>query len=124
MRHALAARNLSGVRSNICLSVYVTEPRKVLKTFRPRALQIHARPDCGIILARQSSCRQEQQKLMWDAKRQAIWLAAALILGTLYIYSVARDDAGRFDPQGFAFMEVALLFITAILFFIYSRRKG
>jgi hypothetical protein len=60
---------------------------------------------------------------MWDAKRQFIWLAAGLILGTLIAYSDAHDEDGTFVPRFFIFMETAVLIIIGGLFFIYSRKK-
>ncbi len=61
---------------------------------------------------------------MWDAKRQFIWLAAGLTLGTLVAYSDAHDEDGTFVPSFFIFMESLVLIIIAILFFIYSRKRG
>ncbi len=61
---------------------------------------------------------------MWDTKRQFIWLAAGLTLGTLVAYSDAHDEDGTFVPSFFIFMESLVLIIIAILFFIYSRKKS
>jgi len=60
---------------------------------------------------------------MWDLKRQIIWLTAGIAFGTFIVYTDARDEIGRFDPQVFAFWETILLTIIALLFFIYSRKK-
>jgi len=60
---------------------------------------------------------------VWDAKLQIIWLAAGLAMGTFFVYGAARDDAGNFDFEGFLFMEVMLLVIITVLFYIYSRQK-
>jgi hypothetical protein len=60
----------------------------------------------------------------WDAKRQFVWLAAGLVLGTLIAYSDAHDEEGIFVPRFFVFMESLVLIIIAALFYLYSRRKG
>jgi hypothetical protein len=60
---------------------------------------------------------------VWDAKRQAIWLATALVIGTVVVYKDAHDETGRFDPSVFAFWEVVFLIIVAVMFYIYSRQK-
>jgi hypothetical protein len=60
----------------------------------------------------------------WDAKRQFIWLASGLFLGTLIAYSDAHDEGGIFVPRFFVFMETLVLIIIATLFYIYSRKKG
>jgi len=44
---------------------------------------------------------------MWDAKRQFIWLAAGLALGTFVSYSDAHDEDGTFVPRFFFFMEAS-----------------
>lgn len=60
---------------------------------------------------------------MWDTKRQFIWLAAGLTLGTLVAYGDAHDEDGAFVPKFFIFMESLVLIIIAVLFYIYSRKK-
>jgi hypothetical protein len=60
---------------------------------------------------------------MWDAKRQFIWLAAGLALGTFVAYSDAHDEDGTFVPRFFVFMESMVLVIIAGLFWFYSRKK-
>ena len=60
---------------------------------------------------------------MWDTKRKIVWLTAGITFGTFIVYADARDDMGRFEPRVFAFWEVVLLGIIAILFFLYSRKK-
>jgi hypothetical protein len=60
----------------------------------------------------------------WDAKRQFIWLASGLVLGTLIAYLDAHDEGGTFVPRFFVFMETLVLIIIAALFYIYSRKKG
>ena len=62
--------------------------------------------------------------IMWDRKRQLIWLGAGLLLGTFVAYSDAHDEDGTFVPRFFIFMESLVLIIIATLFYIYSRRKG
>jgi hypothetical protein len=60
---------------------------------------------------------------MWDAKRQLIWLAAGLALGTFVAFSDAHDEDGVFVPRFFIFMESLVLGIIALLFYIYSRKS-
>lgn len=60
---------------------------------------------------------------MWDAKRQFIWLAAGLALGTFVAYTDSFTEDGFFVPRFFVFMESLVLGIIALLFFIYSRKK-
>jgi hypothetical protein len=60
---------------------------------------------------------------MWDPKRQFIWLAAGLALGTLVAFSDAHDEDGAFVPRFFVFMESLVLGIIALLFYVYSRKK-
>jgi hypothetical protein len=60
---------------------------------------------------------------MWDAKRQFIWLAAGLALGTFVAYSDAKDEDGTFVPRFFFFMESMVLLIMLVLFYLYSRTK-
>ena len=51
---------------------------------------------------------------MWDAKRQTIWLATALVIATLVVYQDAHDEAGRFDLGYFALLEAIFLLAIAI----------
>lgn len=60
---------------------------------------------------------------MWDAKRQFIWLAAGLALGTFVAYTDSFTEDGIFVPSFFVFMESLVLGIIALLFFIYSRKN-
>ena len=60
---------------------------------------------------------------MWDAKRQFIWMAAGVILGTFVAYSDAHDEDGTFVPRFFVFMESLVLGIIALLFYLYSRTR-
>ena len=60
---------------------------------------------------------------MWDRKRQIIWLTVGLLFGTFALYPIARDDAGRFDPQYFFQLEALLVVVIAVMFFIYSRKQ-
>ncbi len=59
---------------------------------------------------------------MWDKKRQLIWMAGGLIIGTYIAYSDARLDDGTFVPSFFIFMESLVLLIMAGLFYFYSRK--
>jgi hypothetical protein len=61
---------------------------------------------------------------VWDAKRQFIWLAAGLALGTFVAYSDAHDEDGTFVPRFFLFMETLVLLIIGGLFYLYSRKKS
>ncbi|HEY6230414.1 MAG TPA: hypothetical protein VIW64_04050 [Pyrinomonadaceae bacterium] len=60
---------------------------------------------------------------MWDAKRQFIWLAAGIGLGTFVAFSDAHTDDGVFVPRFFIFMESLVLGIIALLFYVYSKRS-
>ncbi len=60
---------------------------------------------------------------MWDAKRQFIWLAAGLALGTSVAYQDSFTEDGVFSPRFFVFMESLVLGIVALLFYVYSRKK-
>jgi len=61
---------------------------------------------------------------MWDAKRQFIWLAAGLVVGTFVSYQDAHLEDGTFVLTFFIFMETLVLIIIASLFYIYSRKKN
>ena len=61
---------------------------------------------------------------MWDWKRQLIWVAAGLLLGTLVAYQDSFDEDGTFVPSFFIFMESLVLIIIGVLFYLYSRKKG
>jgi len=60
---------------------------------------------------------------MWDTKRQIIWLAVGLFVGTFFVYSAAFDEDRRFDRDLFILMEMLLLIIMTVMFYIYSRKK-
>jgi hypothetical protein len=60
---------------------------------------------------------------MWDTKRQVIWVAAGLALGSFVIYKDAHDDLGRFEADVFAFWEFILVVIITTMFYFYSRKK-
>ncbi|MGB7925353.1 MAG: hypothetical protein WCF57_19090 [Pyrinomonadaceae bacterium] len=59
---------------------------------------------------------------MWDAKRQTIWLATALVIATLVVYQDAHDESGRFDLRYFALLEIVFLLVIVLMFYIYSRK--
>ena len=61
---------------------------------------------------------------MWDTKRQIIWLAVGLFVGTFFVYSAAFDEDRRFDRDLFILMEMLLLIIMTVMFYIYSRKKN
>lgn len=60
---------------------------------------------------------------MWDTKRQIIWLAAGLGFGTFVLYNEAHDEAGQFDSAYFTQLEILLLIILAVMFYIYGRGR-
>lgn len=60
---------------------------------------------------------------MWDAKRQSIWLATALVLVTLVVFPQGYDENGRFDLGYFLLLEVIFLAVVIGMFFIYSRKQ-
>lgn len=59
---------------------------------------------------------------MWDKKRQLIWVAGGLIVGTYLAISDSFLDDGTFVWSFFFFMETMVLLIMAVLFYFYSRR--
>jgi len=63
-------------------------------------------------------------RAIWDTKRQIIWLAAGLALGTLVIYQEALDETGAFDRTYFIQLEILLLTIISVMFYVYSKNKG
>jgi hypothetical protein len=62
--------------------------------------------------------------MVWDPKRQFIWLATGIGVGTFIVYLDAHDDNGTFVPSFFIFMELLLLVIISVMFYVYSRKKG
>ena len=59
---------------------------------------------------------------MWDRKRQLIWIAGGVLMGTFVAYTNAFTDEGVFSIKFFVFMETMILLIMAGLFHLYSRR--
>ncbi len=59
---------------------------------------------------------------MWDTKRQIIWLATGLIIGTFVLYHDAFDEAGKFSLSFFLFLELLLVLIITVMFYFYSRK--
>jgi hypothetical protein len=59
---------------------------------------------------------------VWDQKRQLIWVAGGILIGTYVAYSDSFLDDGTFSLSFFIFMEVLILLIMAGLFYFYSRR--
>ena len=59
---------------------------------------------------------------MWDKKRQLIWIAGGLLMGTYVAYSNSFLDDGTFVLSFFIFMEMLILVIMGVLFYLYSRR--
>jgi len=59
---------------------------------------------------------------VWDKKRQLIWVAGGLIVGTYIAVSDSFLDDGTFVWSFFIFMETMVLLIMAVLFYLYSRR--
>ena len=60
----------------------------------------------------------------WDRKRQIIWILGGLIVGTYVAYSDSLLDDGTFVLRFFVFMEVLVVLIMALLFYLYSRKKS
>jgi hypothetical protein len=60
---------------------------------------------------------------VWDKKRQVIWIAGGVLMGTYVAYSNAFTDEGVFSFSFFVFMEVLILLIMGGLFYIYSRKN-
>ena len=60
---------------------------------------------------------------MWDAKRQVIWLATGITLGTVVFYKDAFDENGRFDVRYFILLELLLIAVIGAMFYMYSRKK-
>jgi hypothetical protein len=59
---------------------------------------------------------------VWDKKRQLIWVAGGVLVGTFVAYSDSFLEDGTFVPKFFIFMETLVLLIMAGLFYLYSRR--
>lgn len=59
---------------------------------------------------------------MWDKKRQLIWIAGGLLMGTYVAYSNSITDDGDFVLSFFIFMETLIVLIMGVLFYFYSRR--
>ena len=60
----------------------------------------------------------------WDRKRQLIWIAGGIVMGTYIAYSDSLDENGNFVWRFFIFMEALILMIMAGLFYLYSRKKS
>lgn len=60
----------------------------------------------------------------WDRKRQVIWIAGGILMGTYIAYSDSFDENGNFVPRFFIFMEALIVLIMAGLFYLYSRKKS
>ena len=60
---------------------------------------------------------------MWDKKRKLIWIIGGLLMGTYVAYSNSITDEREFSFRFFVFMEVLILLIMGVLFYIYSRRS-
>ena len=55
---------------------------------------------------------------MWDKKRQLIWIAGGLLMGTYVAYSNSITDDGEFVLSFFIFMETLIVLIMGGLFSI------
>lgn len=60
---------------------------------------------------------------MWDKKRQLIWIAGGVLMGTYVAYSNAFTDEREFSLSFFLFMEMLILLIMGGLFYLYSRKN-
>ena len=65
----------------------------------------------------------EGLKVMWDAKRQTIWLTTGLVLVTFVVYREAHDEARRLRRELFILLEMIFLIVIIVMFYIYSRKK-
>ena len=65
----------------------------------------------------------KHNSIVWDTKRQIIWLVVGISFGTFIVYQDAHDETGHFDRSVFAFWEIILLAIILTLFYLYSRKK-
>jgi cell division protein FtsW (lipid II flippase) len=60
---------------------------------------------------------------MWDTKRQIIWLATGVVLGTFFLYPLARDEFNKTDWSYFVQLELLLIVVIAVMFYIYSKKR-
>ena len=60
--------------------------------------------------------------MVWDKKRQLIWIVGGLIVGTYIAISDSFLDDNTFVWSFFIFMEAMVLLIMGVLFYLYSRR--
>ena len=60
---------------------------------------------------------------MWDKKRQLIWVAGGIVVGTYVAISDSFLDDGTFVWSFFIFMETLVILIMAGLFYFYSRQR-
>ena len=60
--------------------------------------------------------------MAWDRKRQAIWIAGGLVMGTYVAYSDSLDENGKLGIRFFIFLEALILLIMGGLFYLYSRK--
>ena len=59
----------------------------------------------------------------WDRKRQVVWIVGGILMGTYVAYSDSLDEDGKFGWRFFVFMELLVLLIMGVLFYLYSRKK-
>jgi hypothetical protein len=59
---------------------------------------------------------------MWDTKRQIIWLTTGVLLGSFFLYPLARDEVGVTDWSYFAQLELLLLAVIGVMFYVYSKK--
>ena len=80
-----------------------------------RRQAVRAQPDALVI--------RNTEVVVWDKKRQLIWIVGGVLMGTFVAYSNSfDDDDGKFVLSFFIFMESLILLIMAGLFYLYSRR--
>jgi hypothetical protein len=60
---------------------------------------------------------------VWDKKRQLIWIAGGLLMGTYIAFSNAITDEDEFSLKFFVFMEGLILLIMGGLFYLYSKKN-
>ena len=59
---------------------------------------------------------------VWDRKRQVIWIAGGLVMGTYIAYSDSLDETGKLGIRFFLFMEALIVLIMVALLYLYSRK--
>ena len=61
------------------------------------------------------------KRVVWDKKRQLIWIVGGVLMGTYVAYSNSITDEGEFRFSFFIFMETLILLIMGGLFSTCTR---